>query len=150
MTTSIHPNLAKGKSRGRRLIALSVPVFAAAALLVAAASSPTASASASKVRAAGGSLSGTWSGTYGGAYHGTFTLRWKQSGSRLSGTIKLSNANSTPAITSIKGSVHGTAIRFGTVGSAAISYSGSVSGKSMAGGYQTPGGAGSWSAHKTS
>ncbi|HEV3402679.1 MAG TPA: hypothetical protein VG073_00245 [Gaiellaceae bacterium] len=149
MTTSIHPNLAQGKSRGRRLIALSLRVFAAA-LLVAAASSPTASASASKVGAAGGSLSGTWSGTYGGAYHGTFTLRWKQAGARLSGTIKLSNANSAPAITTIKGSVHGTAIRFGTVGSAAITDSGSVSGTSMAGSYQTPGGGGSWSAHKTS
>jgi hypothetical protein len=149
MTTSIHPNLATGKSRGTRLIALIVPVFAAA-LLIAAASSPTASASASKVRAARDPLSGTWSGTYGGAYHGTFTLRWKQSGSRLNGTIKLSNANSAPGITSIKGSVHGTAIRFGTVGSAAITYSGSVSGKSMAGSYQTPGGGGSWSAHKTS
>ena len=132
-----------------RLVAVIVPVFAAA-LLIAAAGSPTAGASASKVRAARDPLSGTWSGMYGGAYHGAFTLRWKQSGSRLNGTIKLSNANSTPAITSIKGSVHGTAIRFGTVGSAAISYSGSVSGKSMAGSYQTPGGGGSWSAHKTS
>jgi hypothetical protein len=65
----------------------------------------------------------------------------------LSGTIKLSNPNSKP---SIKGTVHGSTIRFGTVGSTAITYSGSVSGKSMSGSYQTPGGGGSWSAHKTS
>jgi hypothetical protein len=149
MTTSIHPSLAEGKNRGKRFNALIVLVFAAA-VLTAAASSPTASASASKARVARDSLSGTWSGTYGGAYHGTFTLRWKQSRSRLSGTIKLSNSNSTPGITGIKGTVHGTAISFGTVGSAAITYSGSVSGKSMSGSYQTPGGGGSWSAHKTS
>ena len=66
-------------------------------------------------------------------------VHWKQSGPRLSGTI-----------TGIKGAVNGTAISFGTVGSAAITYSGSVSGKSMSGSYQTSGGGGSWSAHKTS
>jgi len=65
----------------------------------------------------------------------------------LSGTIKLSNPSSKP---SIKGTVHGSTIRFGTVGGAAITYSGSVSGKSMSGSYQTPGGGGSWSAHETS
>jgi hypothetical protein len=101
---------------------------------------------ASKARAAA-SLTGTWSGTYGGAYHGSFTLSWKQTGSRLSGTIKLSNPKTTPNIT---GSVRGGTIRFGTVGSAAITYSGSVSGKSMSGSYHTPGGGGPWSAHKTS
>jgi hypothetical protein len=65
----------------------------------------------------------------------------------LSGTITLSNPYSKP---NIKGAVHGSTIRFGTVGSAAITYSGSVSGKSMSGRYQTPGGGGPWSAHKTS
>ena len=100
-----------------------------------------------EVRGASGPLSGTWSGKYGGAYHGTFTLHWTQSGSRLSGTIKLSNTSSRPSIT---GTVRGSTIRFGTVGSAAITYSGSVSGKSMSGRYHTPGGGGSWSAHKTS
>lgn len=112
-----------------------------------AASSPT-SASASNVRAAGGPLSGTWAGTYSGTYHGTFTLHWKESGSRLSGTIKLSTSPGTKP--SVTGSVHGRTIRFGTVGSAAITYSGSVSGKSMSGSYHTPAGGGSWKAHKTS
>jgi hypothetical protein len=137
----------------RRLprLSLALPLFAAITIccgnsIATAASSPTASASGSKVRAAD-SLSGTWSGKYGGAYHGTFTLHWTQSGSRLSGTIKLSNSSSKPRVT---GTVHGSTIRFGTVGSAAITYSGSVSGKSMSGSYHTPGGGGSWSAHKTS
>jgi hypothetical protein len=35
MTTSIHPNLAESKSRGKRLIALVVLVFAAALLMAA-------------------------------------------------------------------------------------------------------------------
>jgi hypothetical protein len=100
-----------------------------------------------EVRAAGGPLSGTWSGKYSGAYHGTFTLRWTQSGSKLIGTIKLSTQ---PSKLSLNGTVRGSTIRFGTVGSAAITYSGTVSGKSMSGRYHTPGGGGSWSAHKTS
>jgi hypothetical protein len=135
------------------LLSLALPVSAAITIccgnsIATAASSSTASASASKVRAAGGPLSGTWSGRYSGAYHGTFTLHWTQLGSQLSGTIKLSTSpNSKP---SIKATVHGSIIRFGTVGSAAITYSGSVGGKSMSGRYQTPGGGGSWSAHKTS
>ena len=99
------------------------------------------------LRVAGGSLSGTWSGKYSGAYHGTFTLQWTQSGSKLSGTIKLSTERSK---LNLNGTVRGSTIRFGTVGSAAITYSGSVSGKSMSGRYHTPAGGGSWSAHKTS
>jgi hypothetical protein len=65
----------------------------------------------------------------------------------LSGTIKLSTERSKLGL---NGTVRGSTIRFGTVGSAAITYSGSVSGKSMSGSYHTPGGGGSWSAHKTS
>jgi hypothetical protein len=96
--------------------------------------------------AAGGSLTGTWSGTYRGAYHGTFTLHWTQVSSRLTGTIKLSSVGRT----NITGSVRGSTIRFGTVGNAsAITYSGSVSGKSMSGTYKTGGVGGTWSAHKT-
>jgi hypothetical protein len=98
-------------------------------------------------RAASGPLTGTWSGKYGGTYHGTFVLHWTQSGSKLSGTIKLSTQGSK---LNLSGTVKASAIRFGTVGSAAITYSGSVSGKSMSGSYHTPGGGGSWSAHKTS
>jgi hypothetical protein len=113
-----------------------------------AASSPTASASRPHPRAALSSLTGAWSGTYGGTYHGTFTVQWTQSGSKLSGTIKLSTGprGKLP----LNGTVRGNTIRFGTVGSAAVTYSGLVSGKSMSGKYQTGGGGGSWSAQKTS
>jgi hypothetical protein len=92
-------------------------------------------------------LSGTWSGVYGGAFHGTFILRWTQSKSSLNGTIKLSNPSST---LTVHGSLHGSAISFGTVGGPGITYTGSVSqNKSMSGSYQTPNGGGSWSAKKT-
>ena len=93
-----------------------------------------------------GPLTGTWSGTYSGAYHGTFTLHWTQTNSRLTGTIKLSSAGRT----NITGTVRGGKISFGTVGNAsAITYSGSVSGKSMSGTYKTGRVGGSWNAHKT-
>jgi hypothetical protein len=95
-------------------------------------------------------LSGTWSGKYSGAFTGTFTLIWQQSGSKLSGTIHLSSGQ-TPHI---NGTVNGDTIRFGTVGSTAITYSGSISGNSMSGTYkvQTPNGSvgGPWSADKSS
>jgi hypothetical protein len=129
------------------LFRVALVVAATATAFLAAATSPVAAASASAARSTAGSLSGTWSGTYGGAYHGTFVVHWTQKGSQLHGTIQLSNPKTEPGIT---GSVHGKRIRFGTVGSAAITYSGSVSGKSMSGTYRTPGGGGSWSAHKTS
>lgn len=98
-------------------------------------------------RAASSSLSGNWSGKYSGAYKGTFSLHWTQSGSQLRGTIRLSG---TRGALGLKGTVHGGSIRFGTVGGPAITYSGSASGSSMSGRYQTPGGGGPWSAHKTS
>jgi hypothetical protein len=111
--------------------------------------SATASAAASPPAVAASALSGTWKGQYGGSYQGTFTLRWRQSGSNLSGTIAISN----PATTlPIHGSVTGGAIRFGTVGSLAITYSGTVSGNSMSGTYQVHSGAssgGPWSAAKS-
>ena len=90
-------------------------------------------------------LAGTWSGKYSGAYSGTFRLHWTQSGSRLSGTIKLSNPSGRYPIS---GSVHGRAIKFGAVGAGAT-YTGKVSGKSMSGNYESPKGGGTWSAHKT-
>ena len=91
-------------------------------------------------------LSGRWSGEYGGAFHGTFILNWKQSGSRLNGTIKLSNPRST---VNIRGTVTGRTIRFGEVGG--VAYSGAVTGDSMSGSYRVPiRGGGSWSATKVS
>jgi hypothetical protein len=90
-------------------------------------------------------LAGTWSGHYSGAYSGTFTLRWTQSGSKLSGSITLSNPKGKYGIT---GAVRGSAITFGVVGAGAT-YTGSVSGKSMSGRYKSSTGGGAWSAHKT-
>jgi hypothetical protein len=116
------------------------PVLWIAALVVAC-STGTALAAAS-----GPQLAGTWSGKYGGAFSGSFTLHWKQTESRLVGTIKLSNPPGTYGIT---GSVRGSAIKFGAVAVGAT-YTGSVSGKSMSGKYKTPQGGGSWSARKTS
>ena len=98
-----------------------------------------------------GGLSGTWSGQYDGTFQGTFVLDWQQSGSKLSGTIELSDGSGS---LDINGTVNGGTISFGTVGSQAITYSGSVSGDSMSGTYkvQTPNGSvgGSWSATKGS
>ncbi len=90
-------------------------------------------------------LSGRWNGQYGGAYNGTFVLNWQQSGSSLSGKITISSPEST---LDVNGTLHGSSITFGTVGSLAITYTGTVSGSSMSGTYHTPGGGGSWSASK--
>ncbi len=113
----------------------------------AAAATPAASTAAPAAAAASG-LSGKWSGQYSGSYQGTFTLHWRQSGSKLNGNIQLSNPGATLPI---HGSVTGGSIRFGTVGSYGITYSGTVSGSSMSGTYQVAGGHGSgpWNASKS-
>ncbi len=122
--------------------AVTVPATTAPASAAAAASTSATTAT---------DLAGKWSGSYSGAYSGTFTLSWRQNSSKLSGTIRIS----APAATlSIHGTVVGGAIRFGTVGSLAITYSGTVSGSTMSGTYQVNGGSsssgGPWSASKTS
>ena len=89
-------------------------------------------------------LAGTWSGKYGGAFSGTFTLKWKESRSKLTGTIALSYPHGTYVIT---GSVSGGAIKFGAVGVGAT-YEGKVSGRSMSGTWRSPQGHGTWSAHR--
>src|SRR5487761_1344772 len=100
--------------------------------------------------AAAGPLSGTWSGQYSGAYNGTFTLNWLEGTSTLSGTINLHPGGTM----SVNGTVNGSTIQFGTVGSQAITHSGTGSGNSMSGNYQVQlangSSGGSWSASKTS
>jgi hypothetical protein len=92
------------------------------------------------------SLTGSWSGQYSGNYSGTFSLTWTESGSSLHGTIHISNPDQTMPI---NGTTNGDSIQFGTVGSTAITYSGTVSGSSMSGNYQVGGSAGGpWSASK--
>jgi hypothetical protein len=132
----------------------------AAALVVLGLSNPAGASAPTTSRSQHGSpahkigpLSGKWSGNYSGAFSGTFKLTWVQLGQNLSGTIMVSGLNNVP--TGIHGTVRGTSIRFGTVGSQAITYSGSVSGHSMSGAWQMHAGSrslggGSWSAAKSS
>jgi hypothetical protein len=101
-------------------------------------STPTASAAAKPKTTS--NLSGTWLGHYGGSYNGTFKLVWHQTGSHLRGTITISNPHGTFPINGI---VHGRSIKFGTVGSNAITYKGTVSGTSMSGTFQVNFGAAS-------
>jgi len=91
------------------------------------------------------SLTGNWSGSYHGTFSGTFKLHWKQTGSLLKGSITLKPGGTVP----ITGTVRGTKITFGAV-AVGVTYTGSVSGKSMSGHYKTPSGGGTWSARKTS
>jgi hypothetical protein len=92
-------------------------------------------------------LSGSWSGQYGGSFSGTFKLSWQQSGSKLSGRIQISNP---PSDSAINGTVNGSSITFGTVGSTNVTYSGTVSGSSMSGTYKVGPEGGPWSATKNS
>ena len=112
-------------------------------------SAPAAPASSAPAAAAG-ALSGRWSGQYSGAYQGTFILRWVQSGAHLTGRIHISNPGSTLGI---RGTVSGGSIQFGTVGGAAITYTGTVSGNSMSGTYKVSNGSGTvggpWSASRS-
>jgi hypothetical protein len=112
---------------------------------VPAVTTPTASTSAPSTAPVSG-LSGRWSGQYSGTFTGTFDLNWTQSGSKLNGTIKISTP---PQTLSLNGALRGSTISFGTVGSEAITYSGTVSGNSMSGTYRVNGSAGGpWSASK--
>ena len=114
------------------------------------AAAPPASAPPAPAASASG-LSGRWRGQYSGAYQGHFLLKWHQSGSKLTGRITLSAP--TRGTLGINGTVQGGTIRFGTVGSEAITYSGSVSGSSMSGTWKIHGpnetaGGGPWSASR--
>ena len=136
----------------RRRTTPAIPVFAVAALLAVCCSGATAIAAVSskpkqkpKVHRVS-TLAGSWSGQYSGPVSGTFTLHWTQSGSSLSGSITLS---SPPGKYGINGHVNGSAISFGAVGAGAT-YTGSVTGTSMSGSWQSSIGGGKWSAHKTS
>jgi hypothetical protein len=163
-TMQLHGNVGR---RPRRLV-IGMTATAALAMALAACSSPSSStarvtatqsakanqaaASAPAQPAANSGLSGKWRGRYSGAYQGHFVLRWHQSGSRLSGTITLSAPSH--GTVPIHGTVQGSTIKFGTVGSEDITYSGAASGNSMSGTWQIkgPGGAaggGPWSASKS-
>jgi hypothetical protein len=92
-------------------------------------------------------LGGKWKGTYSGAVSGHFTIRWKQTGTTLHGTIKLSNPSGKYAI---DGGVRGKKIKFGAV-TVGAKYKGKLHGtKRMSGTWTSASGGGSWSAHKVS
>ena len=107
---------------------------------------PPDSSSGGSTTQTSGDLSGKWTGRYGGTFKGTFQLNWQQTGSKLHGTIALSTSGTVP----VNGTVDGDSIRFGTVGSTAVTYTGTITGSSMSGSYDTPSGGGNWSAHKAS
>jgi hypothetical protein len=97
--------------------------------------------------ASNSSLAGKWVGHYSGAVSGHFTIHWKQTGTTLHGTIKLSSPSGKYAI---DGGVRGKKIKFGalTVGA---KYKGVLHGTTKMSGTWTSGeGGGSWSAHKSS
>ena len=119
----------------KRALVLSVTGFLAVCCTAAAfAATPTRS-----------TLAGTWAGSYSGAFAGTFRFTWTQTGTKLRGTIHLSNPAGNYGISGSVG--RNGAIQFGVVGAGAT-YKGSVSGTSMSGTYKSPQGGGSWSAHK--
>ena len=122
---------------------LPLVLWIAAVLALCSSATAIAALSASKPK-----LGGTWSGSYSGAFKGSFTLTWKETGLKLSGTITLTNPHGTYGIS---GRVNRKSISFGAVRVGAT-YTGSVSasGKSMSGHWKSPQGGGSWSARKTS
>lgn len=149
-TAALAVTVAACSGSGAPATSSSTAAHAAGTQSAPAAPSATTSAASPPAATASTGLTGTWKGQYSGSYQGTFHLTWRQSGSKLGGTIRLS----APATTlPISGKVQGGAIRFGTLGSLAITYSGSVSGSSMSGNYQVGinGGSagGSWSASKS-
>ena len=137
-------NAPRGGMRSGRLlwVAVLLAVCSSASVAFAAGGAPTAQVTTPKRV----SLAGTWSGSYTGAFKGTFTLHWRQTGSKLHGSITLTSPRGTYTI---NGSVTGKNIKFGAVGVGAT-YTGSVSGASMSGSWKSPEGGGSWSAKKKS
>jgi hypothetical protein len=133
----------------RRTIARRLPALWIAALLVlaccgAAFAAPTSSRSHAAIQL---KLGGKWKGHYSGAVSGHFTIRWKQTGTTLHGTIKLSNPGGKYAI---DGGVRGKKIKFGAV-TVGAKYKGKLHGtKKMSGTWTSGTGGGSWSAHKVS
>lgn len=116
------------------------------AALLALACCGTALAAASSHGSTRPHLAGKWKGHYSGAVSGHFTIHWKQTGSRLHGTITLSRPSGTYGIS---GSVNRGKIKFGAV-SVGATYKGKVRGTTMSGTWASPQGGGSWSASKTS
>jgi hypothetical protein len=138
----------KGKSPDSTSRPAATTIAATSSAPIASAASTPVSAPPSTAAIGALDLSGTWNGRYSGAFSGTFVLKWTQAGGKLTGTINLSTA---PGALPINGTVTDGHIQFGTVGSTAITYTGSVSKSSMSGNYKVAGNAatGSWTATKS-
>lgn len=130
----------------RRITARLPALWIGALLALACCGTALAATSASSSHAATTGLAGKWKGHYDGGVSGHFTLRWKKTGSRLHGTITLSNPQGKYGI---NGSVNNGKIKFGAV-SVGAKYKGTVRGTSMSGTWTSPQGGGSWSATKAS
>ena len=102
-------------------------------------------AAASSQAASGSKLAGNWKGHYSGGVSGHFTIHWKQTGSLLHGTIKLSNPSGTYAL---DGSVRHGKIKFGAV-TVGARYKGKLHGTTRSGTWTSGEGGGSWSATKS-
>lgn len=132
----------------RRTVRRWVPaLFVAALLAVCCTTTALAAVSSPSHVERQSSLAGKWKGNYSGAVSGHFTLHWKETGSVLTGKIKLSSPAGKYGIT---GSVHHGKVKFGAVAVGA-KYKGSLdSPTSMSGTWTSPEGGGSWSANKVS
>jgi len=132
------------RRRAQRLPALWIAALLALACCGTALASQASAKSHAAIQA---KLGGKWKGSYSGAVSGHFTIHWKQTGTLLHGTIKLSSPSGKYAI---DGGVRGKKIKFGalTVGA---KYKGVLHGSTKMSGTWTSGnGGGSWSAHKVS
>ena len=121
-------------------------LWIAGLLAVCCAGTALAAAGSSSTHATTAKLAPKWKGQYSGAVSGHFTLHWKQTGTKLSGTISLSNPKGKYGI---GGSVRQGKIKFGAVGVGAT-YKGKIHGTKMSGTWKSPEGGGTWSAHKVS
>ena len=131
----------------RRRITRRLPaLWIAASLALACCGTALAAATSSSHAETTSGLAGKWKGHYSGAVSGHFTIRWTKTGSRLHGSITLSNPNGKY---DISGSVNNGKIKFGAV-SVGAKYKGTVRGTSMSGTWTSPQGGGSWSATKAS
>ena len=107
----------------------------------AAATGPTATGPTAPTGPTGVTLAGTWTGSWESeapGVSGTFTMKIEQTGSGFTGTIAIAD---TPCVSngSVIGSVDGDTINFGAVEAEnEVAFSGSISGDSMSGTYQSP------------
>jgi len=152
MIRSEHPT-SERRGRPALLLSASMAVLVLAAVACSSNSSPTtttnqttpAAVATSPPAGSSSPLTGRWNGTFSGTFTGTFKLTWRETSSNLHGVIHLDPGGSS----TINGTVSGNSIRFGTVGSSAVTYTGIVSGDRMSGTWKihaTGGGSGTWSA----